>query len=132
MTRIVGWLEALEEVFRQAHGRQFRWGRHDCCQFAARCVLAMTGIEKRELFQQYRSRQVAGQILARIGGMRGLITQALGEPIPVAFATTGDIVLIEMGNGEQPAVCMGVFSFAPGRRNLVHRATIDALAAWRV
>lgn len=130
--RIVGWLEALEEVFRQAQGRQFRWGRHDCCQFAARCVRAMTGDEKRDLFDGYRSRPAAEQILNQLGGMRALITQALGEPIPVAFATIGDIVLIEMGNGEQPAVCMGVNSFAPGRRNLVHRATHCAIAAWRV
>jgi hypothetical protein len=130
--RIVGWLEELDRTFSYARGRRFEWGRHDCCLFAARCVRAISGENKRILFPPYRKRAEAQLILEQLGGMRALITRALGEPKPTSFATIGDVVLIEMGNGEQPAVCMGLYSFAPGRRNLVHRATRDALAAWTV
>lgn len=130
--RVAGWQVKLERVFAQAAGRRFRWGRHDCCLFAARCAVAITGVDRRSLFAPYRCESEALGILWALGGMRNLLIYAFGEPKPVAFATHGDIVLIDMGMGEQPAVCMGLNSYAPGRRNLVLRPTSSALMAWDV
>lgn len=110
--------------------RSFRWGRHDCCQFVARASAAVTGVDRRDLFAVYRNRREAAAILADCGGMAGLLTKAFGEPVHVSKASAGDVVLIDMGRGEQPAVCMGVNSFAPGRRNLEPWPTRLARLAW--
>lgn len=71
-------------------------------------------------------------ILAELGGMASLLSKAFGEPVHCSLASAGDIVLIDMGRGEQPAVCMGVESFAPGRSQLEHRSTLKAAAAWKI
>lgn len=128
--RVVGWQESLAQVFSDAHGKPFRWGTHDCCLFVARCSRALTGVDRRAIFAAYRTRLEAQEILATCGGMRGLLTRAFGEPVHCSRATHGDIVLIDMGRGEQPAVCMGVKSWAPGRRALEWRDTLTASAAW--
>lgn len=131
--RVANWQIALLEVFEAAQGRRFRWGQHDCCQFAARCVEAITGEDKRDMFQRYQTRAEAEAMLTHFGGMRALLTRGFGEPMQnKSLATMGDIVLIDMGMGLQPAVCMGLDSFAPGMRNLQHRKTLMALDAWTI
>lgn len=126
------WQEALRREFENAHGRKFRWGRHDCFQFTARCVIAVSGIDWRRLFPRYHTREGAEALLREHGGARGLLTKALGEPVPVPLAGVGDVVLVDMGRGDQPAVCMGLECFAPGMRNLQPRKTLTATAAWKI
>ncbi len=128
--RVANWQDELRAVFAAAHGRRFRWGYHDCFQFTARCYRAVLGDEKRALFPKYSSKTEAEAILAEFGGARGILTHALGEPVHPARAGMGDIVLIDMGLGLQPAVCMGLESFAPGRTLLHPRKTLTAVAAW--
>jgi hypothetical protein len=114
-----------------ARQKRFRWGRFDCCQFAAGCVAAVTGRDARDLFEHYRTRRQAEQILATVGGMEGLITRALGAPVHPSRASLGDIVLIDMGAGPQPAVCSGVNCFAPARgKGLEPWPMRFATAAW--
>ena len=127
--RVTNWRDELHAVFAAAQGRRFRWGRHDCCQFAAKCVRAVSGYESRLQFPKYRTRAEAEQILAKVGGIRELITIALGSPVPVARAGVGDIVLMHGHLGLQPMVCMGLESFGPGMRNLQPWPTAMALAA---
>ncbi len=124
------WQETLRSEFEAAHGRKFRWGRHDCFQFAARCVRAVSGVDRRIQFGRYHTRQGAEALLAAHGGARGLLVRALGEPVHPSRAGMGDIVLVDMGRGDQPAVCMGLECFAPGMRNLQPRMTATATAAW--
>jgi hypothetical protein len=128
--RVANWRDELLAVLDAAHGRKFRWGYHDCFQFIARCYAAQTGDEKRLLFPRYRTRSEAEGILEQFGGARGILTHALGEPVHCSRAGEGDIVLIDMGQGEQPALCRGLNSYAPGMRNLVLRPTLTASAAW--
>lgn len=128
--RVLGWQESLAQVFDDAHGKRFRWGAHDCCLFVARCSRALTGVDRRAIFAAYRTRGEAQEILTTCGGMRGLLTRAFGEPVHPSRATHGDIVLVDMGKGPQPAVCMGVRAFAPGARNLEWRDTLTATDAW--
>lgn len=132
MSRIAGWQAALADVMQDAFGRSFRWGRNDCCQFVARAAAAITGVDGRHFFPQYHTRAGAEEILTACEGMRGLLTKAFGEPVHWSRAGHGDIVLVDMGKGEQPAVCMGVNSYAPGRRGLEFRPTRTASAAWTI
>lgn len=105
---------------------------------------AVTGREPRSIFPGYRTKAEARAILERFGGMELLVTRALDQPVHPSRACEGDIVLIDMGEklvdgcrvntgiGLQPAVCMGLHSFAPGRRHLISRETLKAVVAWKV
>lgn len=130
--RLHGWQESLDAEFRAANGAPFRWGTHDCCQFAARCASVITGEDFLRHFVKYTCASEALGIMWALGGMKGLLDFAFGESKPVSFATTGDIVLIDMGRGEQPAVCAGLNCFAPGACAIVTRPTRLAIAAWTV
>ncbi len=129
--RVSNWRERLQVVLDTAHGKRFRWGRHDCFQFISRCCEAVTGVDHREFFGMYTTREGAELLLLKYGGARGILAKALGEPAPnKSLAGEGDIVLIDMGRGEQPAICMGLNSYAPGLRTLVPRPTLTAITAW--
>lgn len=122
----------LAELLRKVQNKRFRWGRYDCCQFAALAVHAVTGRDPREIFPTYRTRAEAESIIAGLGGLEGIATRALGSPVHQSLATRGDIVLCDFGRGLQPALCIGVYCVAPGRLGLERRMTLDAVAAWRV
>lgn len=130
--RAPNWHQRLIRVFESAHGKRFRWGRHDCCQFAARVFRAVRGEDPRKLFPRYHTKEGALALIEQHGGMRGLIEHALGAPVHPSRAGDGDIVLVDFGRGqgEQPAVCRGVYSYAPGMRNLQKVETLKASAAW--
>jgi hypothetical protein len=129
--RVLGWNEALEQLLVAAGTKRFRWGRHDCCQFVAAAAAAVSGIDRRDRFPRYLSKASAEAILAECGGYAGLLTRAFGESVHQSRAAAGDVVLVDMGkNGLQPAVCMGLNCYAPGRVGLEHRPTASAVAAW--
>jgi hypothetical protein len=125
-------MSRLAELIRTGQQKRFRWGFHDCCQFAAKAVHALTGRDPREIFPAYRTRGEAESIITECGGLEALATKALGAPIHPSRATTGDIVLCDFGRGPQPAVCVGAYCIAPGRRGFERRLTLNAVAAWRV
>jgi len=128
--RVTNWRDNLQRVFDAAHGQPFRWGFHDCFQFTARCVAAVSGYDGRILFPRYTTKREALALLEQEGGARGILIKALGEPVHVSRAGVGDVVLIDMGRGFQPAICMGRECFAPGRRKLQPYPTLRAVAAW--
>jgi len=133
MSRLPDATVRLAELIRRWQRRRFRWGAADCCQFAARAVSAMTGRDPREIFPAYRTRAQAEAIIGDCGGIEALATKALSayERIHPSRAMTGDIVLCDFGRGLQPAVCVGAYCLAPGRRGLDKRMTHDAVAAWK-
>jgi hypothetical protein len=132
MMRVDNWPLKLAAEVDSANGRPFEFGVHDCMQFAARCFKAVTGDDKLLLFPSYSTEAEAMQIAERFGGLEGLLRHELGEPRHPAFAMRGDIVLCDMGQGPQPAVCIGVWCVAPGLRRLEKRMTDTALMAWSI
>jgi hypothetical protein len=134
MSRLPDATVRLAALISDAQNRRFRWGFWDCCQFGARDVHAITGRDPREVFPRYRTRAEAEAVIANCGGLDGLTRKALAEypQILPSRATFGDIVLCDFGRGPQPAVCGGVYCFAPRRIGLDKRMTLDATAAWKI
>lgn len=126
--------ERLSALISAAQSKRFRWGAWDCCQLGARAVHALTGRDPREIFPRYRTRSDAESVIANCGGIEGLTRKALADypEIHPSRATLGNIVLCDFGRGLQPAVCVGVYCLAPGRRGLEKRMTLNSVAAWGV
>lgn len=110
----------------------FAWGSNDCALFAADCVQALTGEHLCPDLRGYASAKGAMRRIKHAGGLRGLASLALGEPIPVLMAAPGDVVVIRTGKREAMAVCNGGTAIAAGPAGMVAVSMQQALSAWRV
>jgi hypothetical protein len=135
MRRYQDWPIRLMAVVDGARKRPFSFGAQDCCLFAADCVRAMTGADFAAGFRgTYRTEGEAAQLLEPNGGVRGLATQALGEPLDTSrLARRGDVVVVRVGQGPDAlGVVMGATAVAPGMRGLVEVPMSAWQLAWRV
>jgi hypothetical protein len=130
--RVSNWQIALAAELERTRSLSFAWGSNDCCQFVGRVAMAITGANPLDLFPVYSSEDEARLVIESEGGFAAMLTKAFGEPKHVSRAHKGDAVLCDFGKGPQPAICDGIFSFAPGDLCLPYRRTADALAAWSI
>jgi hypothetical protein len=130
--RVYNWWEALIQCIEDHRHTPLKWGEWDCCQFAAACVLAMTGIDYRDQFPAYASEKDALRIIAGFGSVDALISSVLGKSKPVAFAKRGDIIMIEAGAGPAVGVCLGVMCAVMGVEQMEFMACAGATAAWSI
>lgn len=118
-----------------AHTPAFAWGEADCCTFAARIVLDMTGRDLLAVFRgKYRTARGAMRLINTGGGLESLISQRLGPPLPrVAQARRGDIVLAHTPAGKPTVgICVGDKIAAQGMAGAVFLRLDAGVAAWSV
>lgn len=131
--RLPTWQTRFALLCMERQHRAFEWGAHDCCLWAADAVRALTGLDHAAgLRGSYATTAEAARRLAAVGGVRGLATAALGEPVAPGFAAVGDVVLFSQAGRELLAVCNGGSALAAGERGLEPVAMAGALAAWKV
>lgn len=117
------------------HTPAFAWGEADCCTFAARIVLAMTGHDLLATFRgRYHTCRGALRFVQEGGGLVKLISDRLGDPLPsVSLAQRGDIVLATTVGGEQTVgICAGARIAAQGLQGVVFLPLSAGSTAWRV
>lgn len=132
VTRFPDWQLRFARFVSERFGRPFQWGAMDCTIFAADAVEAITG---EIVYPELRGRQSAREALRAVrdaGGVRALATGVLGDPVGVAFARIGDVVVIPAGKREALAVCNGATVLAPGPSGVSVLPVSVARAAWRV
>lgn len=127
--KIDGWLDLLFAKVEERRARPQELGVWDCCQFAAECILVMTGVDHRTGFPEYHSEAEGQDILDEHGGMNGLLASVFGPSIPVARAKRGD--LLELPDGAC-AICLGVTCVGTAPEGLRFRPAADAIAAWSI
>ena len=133
MKRLHTWQTRFALLCIERQARPFEWGAHDCCLWAADAVHAITGQDFADgLRGTYATTAEAARMLAQVGGVRQLATEALGEPVSPLMATVGDVVLFEQDGRELLAVCNGGTALAVAARGLEPLPMSAALAAWRV
>ena len=127
------WPERLNKIIKESQSKPFVWGQHDCCLFAADVVMELTGIDHAaDLRGTYSTMTEAARVIKRNGGIRSIVTNALGAEINPKLAQRGDIVLIDGDYGETLSVCIGAVVVAPGSNALYGRPLSNAITAWRV
>lgn len=133
MTKKTNWTLALHQQIAQFNDKPFAWGTHDCCTFAADCVLAMTGVDHLAAHRGgYKTAVGAARRLAKVGGIEAGMTALLGESIAPAFAQRGDVVCFSSPLGDTAGICMGTHIAAAGLSGITHTPMMQAYKAWRV
>jgi hypothetical protein len=125
------WPQRLSDYIESRKDEPFAYGSHDCCQFAAGAVEAVTGENPADPWN-YRNEIGAYRLMAEAGGIDGLITQALGNPVNAAQAGRGDVVLAELENGPTAGVCLGRECAFPAQVGITFRPRGAILKAWNV
>ena len=135
MTRREDWGVRFHAAIKAALHRPFEWGVHDCAIFAANIIQEMTDEDVAEPWRGYADERGAVRMALKAGGLSGIATSVLGEPIKTTFAQCGDIVLIasdRVGWDGSLAVCAGVKAACVAEDGLIFVKREKWLQAWRV
>lgn len=130
MTRLHDWPQRLDSYVAGLRDVPFSWGAADCCQFIAGAIHAVTGEDLRELFPAYADEAEANVLLDQFGGLEGLLTHALGEPIHVSQMGRGDVCITSHDGAAR--VCTGGYLRAFGADGIDCVKRNRAAIAWRV
>lgn len=130
--RVANWPQELEATRLKFLGRTREYGRFDCWQWVAECVLAITGVDYRERFPAYTTRREGMLIIAEHGGVEAMISEIFGPSKHVCFAQRGDIVVCDLGDGLAGGVCFGVNTWTVSPAGLEPVPTKDGKCAWTV
>lgn len=132
MSKLLDWETRLAALVTQAHSRPFAWGEHDCCLWAADCVLAQTGTDPADgLRGTYADARAAAALVERLGGMAEIGARGGAEIAPL-MATHGDIGLAEHAGRELLALSNGDHWLVVGTDGLLYLPVTAASRAWRV
>lgn len=130
--RLPDWPQRLAQYIESRRAVPFEWGRHDCCKFSAGAVEAITGADPSEPWP-YSSEIGARRLMVKHGGVAGLVSKALGEPVHASRAGRGDIVLADLDLGPTAGVCLGrLCAFAQMPEGVLLLPRGIATQAWRV
>lgn len=140
MTRVDGWQQAFWNAITAARDRPFEWGAHDCVLFAASMVDTICGTnfyDQARTQYPYSSEDEARAILIANGGITGLVTPFLGDPINWGALGHGDVVLISpialVTDMEALCVHDGQKLICPGKGGGLTSAPMRcALYGWKV
>jgi hypothetical protein len=124
------------EAIAAAKERKFSFGAHDCCLFSATVADAISdGDYVKRLLEQfnYLSEADVIAILQAGGGLQQLVTDFIGEPIPVGQAMAGDVVLIrDIEEKEVLGVCEGSQVLCATDKGVIPFKMSRAICAWRI
>lgn len=98
------WLDALRATILDFENKPPEWGSVDCCQFASSYWGRVTGDYLAERLP-YKSESEAMRIIAKHGGMSGMLVALLGEPNE---AKAGSVVLCNIAEGDGEILAAGV------------------------
>lgn len=133
MKKLHDWQIRFETILRERARVSFAWGANDCATFAADVVMALTGQDPAPPgLRRHTTAKQAARALKRHGGLMGIATMALGQPVPVSQAQIGDVLLVSMGKREALAICNGMVACGPAASGLVSVGMGAALYCWRL
>lgn len=127
--RFEDWPERLDKKLREWDRIPFAWGETDCVAFIIDVTAHLTGraITNRSN-GKYDTEFGALRAIKNFGdNLEELVTLRFGEPIPVAYAQRGDVLLDKNNLG----ICAGEVGIFRGVNGLVEVPLKDCQRAWR-
>ena len=98
VTRLEDWPERLRNAIERAVSEPFEYGSPDCATWVGTAIEAMTGEAPTAPYRGRYETEIGWKRLinAELGGsLEAGWTILLGEPVAPAFASRGDVVMIE-------------------------------------
>jgi hypothetical protein len=133
MVKLQDWQVRFEQFIADRAAAPFTWGTNDCAIFAADCVLAITGHDVAlPALRRHKTELQAARVLKRHGGVVGIATAAMGQPVPASGAGVGDVVLAKSGRRDMLAICNGATCIAPGVAGLAFLPMPTDSVCWRI
>jgi hypothetical protein len=134
---VAGWEVKLSDYLEVARHAPFEWGRNDCCIFAAKAILAITGEDLLRYFpHKYTSEVGAMEAISKAGyrGIAHMLDCFLGPSMSPWSARRGDIVIADVQPGRLGAgVCVGdVAAFLKAPQGLRFLPLSNCLQAWTI
>lgn len=131
--RVNDWETHLYTVLNSFNEKPFQWGSHDCCTFAADCVLAITGSDKMSRYRGgYKSAKSAARKLEAAGGLEAALTFELGDPVAPLMAKRGDVVCFTSALGDTAGICIGATIAAAGLDGITYTPMSQAFKSWSI
>ena len=125
------WEQRLSEYLNSQEQSAFEWGVNDCCNFAAACAEAVTGVGFGSLYP-CGSAADAALILKRNGGVEGIADNHYKRQ-SISFAQRGDIVAAQVSkHGLSLGICRGIDAVFKSLDGLVLVNMSVVKIAWRV
>jgi hypothetical protein len=133
LPRLPDWRRRLTALIIIHHTRPWQLGEHDCCQWAAAGVFAVTGVDLTKDYRDaYHDADGACRLVRRIGGLHAIGALA-GPPIAPRAAMEGDIGLVRQARGRSMlGVCGGAHWLIAARVGLLDLPFGAALKVWGV
>lgn len=139
VTRREDWPARLGEAIDAARVEPFEYGRHDCALWVGTAIEAITGEDPTAPYRGRYTTEIGWKRLVTAELGEGATfeagwTRLLGEPVPVAMAGRGDVVMIDQ-EGER---AVGVVDLSGERVACVSLDGIEfvplslAVTAWKV
>jgi hypothetical protein len=124
--------EAVRSVTRAFGDQPFAWGRLDCCQLARAVFEALRGYDPAPGLI-YTTKEEADTLIEAYGGLAGLFTYILGEPVDPNETSTADVLLLKLpGVGEIAGVRVPDGALVPLKVGLYRAPLRYALEGWRI
>jgi hypothetical protein len=138
--RVDFWQQKFHAFLKDARFREFKWGDYDCVMAATACIDLLTGsdyVAQAKERYPYTTEAEAREWMAKIGGITGLVSSFLGDPINWGALHIGDIVLVKAVPlvTEMEMLCIhdGVQLLAPASGGGLVRIPFQfAIHGWRV
>lgn len=123
-TRCANWPEALANYIDLKRDEAFAWGVNDCCLFGANWIQLCTGLDPAATLRGTYDSALSGvRVLEKHGGLIGTIQthmEPLGfKAIGQGFASRGDIVVRDCGNGDTMGIVLGDTSAFVSKSGLI-------------
>lgn len=135
LARLPNWPERLGDFLTEAHRRPYDPLTWNCALFVFGAIEAQTGTNPAKRFARngvLRDEKHMQQIIAKHGGVRGIATRVLGEPIPIFQARRGDLIVAEGEDDETLGVMDSARAVVLARDGLSRLRLDKARAAWSV
>jgi hypothetical protein len=148
LVRKFNWATLLAKIVEARRETAFRWGKQDCCLFAADVVQELTGEDlAAEWRGKYRTATGAERVLRPLGGINGLMDQlaarhGLARLESAFLAQRGDVVVLDVPPADKRAdkrvcgpalgICIGQKAAGAGPNGLVFVPIAQCRRAWRV
>ncbi len=136
MARYHDWPERLYDVIKEANGKKFKWGKHDCALFICNCILAINGDDyAREFREKYKSARGADGALKKIGKVNTLmeLCDSKADRVEISHAKRGDIAAFETDSGLALGVVTGDrVTFLSRKSGILSLPLSNCVCAWSV